>query len=91
MTAPTLTATYLHDGTVFDLGIQHVDVLGVVWHWTGNWTAAGEPLMASDRAAYSVPDDVLVPLPDVYRDHGPLIPLHGQPRIDRDAWMRGAA
>ncbi|MCP3820127.1 phiSA1p31-related protein [Streptomyces sp. A3M-1-3] len=60
---------YLHDGTEFDLDRTYVDVVGVEWSWTGEWTEAGEPLMRGGECA------TLVPLPDVYRDHGPLIPV----------------
>ncbi|MFD4921203.1 phiSA1p31-related protein [Streptomyces goshikiensis] len=59
---------YLHDGVEFDLDCEFVDVTGVVWSWTGGWSAAGEPLLRSDASG---PD---LPLPDVYLYHGPLIP-----------------
>jgi hypothetical protein len=57
--------TFLHDGTLFDLDRTFVDVIGCEWKWTGQNNDAGEPLM---RAG-----DVLLSLPDVYHDHGPLI------------------
>lgn len=60
---------YLHDGTIFDLDRQYVDVTGVLWKWNGQHNEAGEPLMASHK------DEPLVSLPDLYHDHGPLIPL----------------
>ncbi|MFD9222046.1 phiSA1p31-related protein [Streptomyces sp. NPDC060064] len=60
---------YLHDDVDFDLTRTFVDVVGVEWRWSGQWSAAGEPLM---RAAG---DTTGVPLPDVYHDHGPLIPV----------------
>lgn len=60
--------TFTHDGTVFDLdAYEWVDAIGVPWVWSGGWSD-GEPLMRGSVA------DTLVPLPDVYRDHGPLIP-----------------
>ena len=61
-------ASYVHDGVDFDLSRTFVDVVGVEWRWTGQWNAASEPLM---RGNHPTP----VPLPDVYHDHGPLIPL----------------
>lgn len=63
---------YVHDGVEFDLDRTYVDVVGVEWRWTGGHNAAGEPLMvgAGDRTP--------LPFPDVYRDHGPLIPLAGK-------------
>jgi hypothetical protein len=72
---------FFHDGTVFDLTRTFADCTGVVWHWTGLHTDLGEPLMQSTRrdretgvhrGAY---DQGAVPLPDVYRDRGPLIPI----------------
>lgn len=60
---------YIHDGFEFDLDRTYADVVGVEWRWTGEWTAAGEPLMQG-----AGPDSP-VPLPDVYRDHGPLIAI----------------
>jgi hypothetical protein len=59
--------TFLHDGTEFDLGRTYVDVVGGEWTWTGQRNGAGEPLMRSD--------DVVLSLPDVYHDHGPLIAM----------------
>ncbi|WP_069751666.1 phiSA1p31-related protein [Streptomyces sp. EN16] len=66
--------TYLHDGVAFDLTRSFVDVAGVEWEWHGQWTPAGEPLLVSPGLPESP-----VPLPDVYRDHGPLIPLSLRP------------
>ncbi|MGW9245815.1 phiSA1p31-related protein [Streptomyces badius] len=66
--------TYLHDGVVFDLTRSFVDVLGVEWEWRGQRNDAGEPLLVSP----GLPDSP-VPLPDVYRDHGPLIPISPRP------------
>lgn len=60
---------YVHDGIAFDLTRRFVDVVGVEWRWTGDWTPAGEPLLSG--AGVAAP----VPLPTVYHDHGPLIPL----------------
>ncbi|MEU1433971.1 phiSA1p31-related protein [Streptomyces sp. NPDC005786] len=72
--------TYIHEDdrfdfdleVTFDLDVPLADVLGVEWTWTGNW-ADGEPLMVA--AGHTTP----VPLPTVYRDHGPLIPLYPRP------------
>lgn len=66
--------TYLHDGIVFDLTRSFVDVAGVEWEWRGQWTPSREPLLVSPGLPESP-----VPLPDVYRDHGPLIPLSPRP------------
>lgn len=66
--------TFEYDGTVFDLTRSFVDVLGVEWEWHGQWTDSGEPLLVSP----GLPDSP-VPLPDVYRDHGPLIPVSPRP------------
>ncbi|WP_127468626.1 phiSA1p31-related protein [Streptomyces sp. B27] len=66
--------TYLHDGVVFDLTRAFVDVVGVEWEWRGEWTPTGEPLLVSPGLPESP-----VPLPDVYRDHGPLITVSPRP------------
>jgi hypothetical protein len=66
---------YIHDGITFDLGRQFADVTGVVWSWTGAWSEAGEPLMNTTPLGA----DTAVPLPDVYRDHGPLLTLPAKP------------
>jgi hypothetical protein len=62
--------TYPHDGTVFDLDKDFADVTGVIWSWTGEWSPEGEPLLESDVRGLP-----LVPLPTVYHDHGPLLPI----------------
>ncbi|MBL3664447.1 phiSA1p31-related protein [Streptomyces sp. M2CJ-2] len=67
-------STYLHDGTVFDLGIAYADVTGIEWQWTGQHNQAGEPLMGSVPRGCSMPEGPLVSLPDLYAWHGPLIP-----------------
>ncbi|MET9727717.1 phiSA1p31-related protein [Streptomyces zaomyceticus] len=61
--------TYLHDGTEFDLDGGFIDVIGIEWTWTGRYTDTGEPLLFGGGSPTPVP------LPDVYHDHGPLIPL----------------
>lgn len=68
--------TYEHEGVVFYLDSTYQDVFGGEWAWAGQWSPAKEPLMK----ATSVHSDcmALVPLPDVYRDHGPLIRLAGR-------------
>ena len=65
--------TYVFEDVEFDLTIAYVDVIGVEWSWTGGWTEAGEPLMRTPGVT------VPAPLPDVYHDHGPLIPIHPRP------------
>lgn len=64
-----LVTPYEHDGIVFDLDRSYMDVTGVEWSWSTRRTESGEPLMESAAG------EPLVPLPDVYRDHGPLIPM----------------
>ncbi|GAA2803545.1 phiSA1p31-related protein [Streptomyces showdoensis] len=61
--------TYLHDGAVFDLDGGFIDVVGVEWTWTGLYSDQGEPLLVGAG------DPTPLPLPTVYHDHGPLIPL----------------
>lgn len=75
-------STYTIDGARIDLDRVHCDVTGVEWEWTGTRDTDGVPLM---QALYG--PQTPVPLPDVHRDHGPLIPVaHCRP----DAlWMRG--
>ncbi|GHH58083.1 phiSA1p31-related protein [Streptomyces candidus] len=67
-------AHYQHDGHWFDLTCTYVDTAGVEWRWTGKWTdgAPPEPLMQSTYHG-KFDADSAVPLPTVYRDHGPLI------------------
>jgi hypothetical protein len=66
--------TYIHDGITFDLDCGFVDVVGIEWRWSGGYSPAGEPLLVG-----GVGQSTGVPLPDVYRDHGPLIPLPAAP------------
>jgi len=68
-----MSETFTHDDVDFDLSVTYTDVIGVEWSWTGGWSEAGEPLMRTPGVT------VPVPLPDVYRDHGPLIPVHPRP------------
>lgn len=67
--------TFTHDGVVFDLARVFVDVIGVEWRWTGGYSESGEPLLLGSG------DRTPVPLPDVYHDHGPLIPLPTKPAL----------
>jgi hypothetical protein len=60
---------HLHDDIEFDLDCEFVDVTGVVWSWTGEWSPAAEPMLRSD--APSGPD---LPLSDAHFYHGPLLP-----------------
>ena len=69
----TVVDKFTHDDVIFDLSVTYVDVIGVEWSWTGGWSADGEPLMRTPGVT------VPAPLPDVYRDHGPLIPVHPRP------------
>ncbi|MEU8829424.1 phiSA1p31-related protein [Streptomyces sp900116325] len=63
---------YEHDGNSFDLDVPHADVTGVEWEWTSAWFD-GEPLMVAPGSRTPLP------LPTVYRDHGPLIPISPRP------------
>jgi hypothetical protein len=65
--------TYLHDGVSFDLALAHMDVTGVEWEWTGDRDENGAPLLVALGSKHPVP------LPDVYHDHGPLIPMSPRP------------
>jgi len=65
--------TFTFDGVEFDLTIAYADTVGVEWEWAKAWTAAGEPLMRTHDVT------TLVSLPDVYKQHGPLIPIHRRP------------
>jgi hypothetical protein len=58
------------DGTVIDLDRVQVALDGTSWLWTFEHTDAGDPLMLrlDDR------DDTVLPLPEVYGQHGPLTP-----------------
>lgn len=66
--SPRPDTVFVWDGQEYDLSVPWVDVTGIVWRWTGRQTPTGEPLM---RAAGGWTPR---PLPDVYHDHGPLIP-----------------
>lgn len=77
-------AIYTHDGIEFDLSLTWLDVVGVEWRWTGGFNAAGEPLMTSGGGLPAVS------LPDVYHDHGPLIPMP-TPRVSIADWLRAPA
>lgn len=68
-----MTETYTFEGVTFDLTIAYADTIGVEWEWAKAWTAAGEPLMRTRGVT------TLVSLPDVYKQHGPLIPIHPRP------------
>ncbi|MET8113727.1 phiSA1p31-related protein [Streptomyces prasinus] len=67
-------STYLHDGTEFDLTVTYTDVTGVEWQWSGQYNAAGEPLMGSPDDRTTLLHPVLYSLPDLHATHGPLIP-----------------
>lgn len=69
-----MTTSYVHDGIEFDLDYTYVDVTGVEWEWRGSWSADGEPMLVSPGLPESS-----VPLPDVYRDHGPLHRISPRP------------
>lgn len=90
--APTV---YTFDGAEFDLSLDWVDVFGRVYRHTGQWNERGEPLMAAvDERNPSGPpappmpwDNDVLPLPDVYRNQGPLIPASRHPQATRP-WAR---
>lgn len=68
-------AHFNHDGHRFDLSRTYADVTGVEWTWTGAWTTdlMPEPLMQSGHRGRPDTHDTAIPLPDLYRDRGPLI------------------
>ncbi|MEV8474900.1 phiSA1p31-related protein [Streptomyces sp. NPDC051173] len=73
---------YEIDGTVFDLGRVFVDVTGGRWQWTGCRDGRGVPLMdflkhPSDPGM-SAAERQPVPLDEVQRWHGPLLPERAQ-------------
>ncbi|MFF5643033.1 phiSA1p31-related protein [[Kitasatospora] papulosa] len=68
-----MNETYTFEDVVFDLSIAYADTIGVEWEWARAWTAAGEPLMRTHGVT------MLVSLPDVYKQHGPLIPIYPRP------------
>lgn len=85
MTAPISGNFALLDGTVIDLDRDQIDTLGVHWRWTRRRDEAGQPLMQSlaepnspGGPAWPIAG-VPVPLADVYRHHGPLIPAPHRP------------
>ncbi|MCX5202416.1 phiSA1p31-related protein [Streptomyces sp. NBC_00237] len=81
-------AHYRHDGHPYDLGRSYCDAAGIEWAWTGQWTDGEfpEPLMQSTyRGRFD--RDTPVPLPDLYRDHGALLPV----KVPVTAEMRRAA
>lgn len=57
------------DGTVIDLDRAQLALDGTRWLWTFEHTDGGEPLMLRLDA------ETVLPLPVVYRDHGPLTPV----------------
>jgi hypothetical protein len=61
-------SVFAFDGITFDMTRSYADVLGVVWHWVGDRNTAGEPLMTAAGGG-------TLSLPDLYLNHGPLIPL----------------
>lgn len=69
--------TYVHEGVEFDLALTYADVTGVEWIWIGKESTTGEPLMRqlSDRGDCQT----LIPLPTLYWNHGPLIPISPRP------------
>lgn len=58
------------DGTLIDLDRVQLAIDGSKWLWTFEHTESGEPLMLR----LDGPETVL-PLPVVYRGHGPLTPV----------------
>lgn len=67
------------DGTLFDLGRRFVDVTGGRWQWTGRRDERAVPLMQfladpRDERVELVSDRAPVPLDEVQRYHGPLMP-----------------
>lgn len=72
---------YMIDGCGIDLDSVQADVTGVEWEWTGTVDTDGVPLMQALDGPRT-----LVPLLDVYRWHGPLIPVSH--RLPSALWLR---
>jgi len=66
---------FIHDGTEFDLDIAYRDVTGVEWQWSGERTPEGVPLMW--ECSHKSESNSTISLPDLYKQHGPLIPIRG--------------
>jgi hypothetical protein len=58
------------DGTLIDLDRVQLALDGTCWLWTFEHTDTDEPLMLRLDTTQTV-----LPLPVVYRDHGPLTPI----------------
>ncbi|NUP15436.1 MAG: phiSA1p31-related protein [Streptomyces sp.] len=61
------------DGVEIDLKRAHVALDGTRWLWNFEHNDADEPLML--RIPVLDGPAVVLPLPVVYRDHGPLTPV----------------
>ncbi|MFE2297973.1 phiSA1p31-related protein [Streptomyces sp. NPDC059445] len=63
--------TILLDGTEIDLDRVQIALDGSRWLWTHEHTESDDPLMLRvDKAGAPI-----LPLPDVYTAHGPLVPV----------------
>ncbi|MFJ7963198.1 phiSA1p31-related protein [Streptomyces sp. NPDC096324] len=63
--------TILLDGTEIDLDRVQIALDGTRWLWTCEHTESGDPLMLRTGKASAG----ILPLPDVYAAHGPLVPV----------------
>lgn len=80
------------DGAELDLRHDWVDVVGVVWTWTGKRDPDGRHLMVSRLNAAFRHNHEPLPIDVVYRDHGPLLPMLVSAGADaKRAWLEGGA
>lgn len=76
LASPRPATVFVWDGLEFDLTVSWLDAVGNQWTWSGTRNTAGEPLMFGQGGGR------LWPLPDLYRDLGPLIPMLPRPRLN---------
>ncbi|MGC5534302.1 phiSA1p31-related protein [Streptomyces sp. SR-10] len=70
-----MSEIFVFEGINFDLEIAYRDVTGVEWQWSGERTPEGLPLMW-ECSHKSMPHSTIT-FPDLYWEHGPLIPVRG--------------
>ncbi|EGE40852.1 hypothetical protein GTY83_07325 [Streptomyces sp. SID4928] len=68
-----MSETFTFEGIEFDLEIAYRDVTGVEWQWSGERTPEGLPLMW--ECSHKSLSQSTITFPDLYWEHGPLIPV----------------
>ncbi|MFD3999924.1 phiSA1p31-related protein [Streptomyces rubiginosohelvolus] len=68
-----MSETFTFEGIEFDLEIAYRDVTGVEWQWSGERTPEGLPLMW--ECSHKSLSRSTITFPDLYWEHGPLIPV----------------